>query len=126
MLHATNDSAQPAETLKSSYGPLVLRNITIDHHRTSMRLESSMWDGLREISRRESLSISEICTWIANWQAQGASLTAAVRAFVFQYFRSAATEEGFANARQIFRADIERVKNEMKAPESGEHGRAFA
>jgi predicted DNA-binding ribbon-helix-helix protein len=87
---------RPSE-LKEKCG-LVSRNITIGTHRTSVRLEPEMWTGLREICRREHVSIHDIATVVAVRKAEGSSLTAAIRVFVMAYFRMAATEDGHNSA----------------------------
>ena len=55
-----------------------------------------MWEGLDEICRRETLSLSELCTMIERRRA-GTSRTSAVRVFVLSYFRAAATDQGHAD-----------------------------
>ncbi len=77
---------------------LVSRNVTIGTHRTSVRLEPEMWTGLREICRREHVSIHDVATVVAVRKASDSSLTAAIRVFVMAYFRMAATEDGHNSA----------------------------
>ena len=77
---------------------LVSRNVTIGSHRTSVRLEPDMWNALREICRREHVTIHDIATVVSVRKAQNTSLTAALRVFVMAYFRMAVTEEGHNNA----------------------------
>lgn len=79
-------------------GTLVSRNIVVAGHRTSVRLEPEMWDGLREICRRERLSVHQICTSVSLQKPERSSLTASIRVFVMRYFRNAATEEGHTKA----------------------------
>jgi predicted DNA-binding ribbon-helix-helix protein len=74
---------------------LVNRNVTIDGRRTSLRLEPAMWDALEEICRREDMSQHELCAMI-DQRRRASSLTAAIRVFIINYFRAAATEEGHA------------------------------
>lgn len=57
-----------------------------------------MWNGLREICRREHVSMHEIATAVSERKALNTSLTAAIRVFVMAYFRAAATEEGHSRA----------------------------
>lgn len=82
-------------TLKSS---LISRNITLNGHRTSMRLEPAMWNALIEICRREKLSIHQLCSMVAQHKAEESSFTASVRVFAMSYYKSAATEEGHRQA----------------------------
>ena len=77
---------------------LISRNIVISGHRTSVRLEPEMWDGLREICRRERSNLHQICTSVALHKYHESSLTASIRVFVMRYYRTAATEEGHNKA----------------------------
>ncbi len=86
------------EGAKKEKSSLVSRNVTIGAHRTSVRLEPDMWNGLREICRREHVSIHDIATVVAVRKPANSSLTAAMRVFVMAYFRAAATEEGHSRA----------------------------
>lgn len=86
--------SQANSDLEKRNSTLVSRNITIDGHRTSMRLEPAMWDALIEISRRENLTIHQLCSMVAERKNDDTSLTAAVRVFAMNYFRVAATEDG--------------------------------
>lgn len=74
---------------------LVQRNIAVDSHRTTVRLEPDMWDALFEICRREGVSLNDLCTRIAV-RRSASNLTATIRIFALSYFRAAATEEGHA------------------------------
>ena len=72
---------------------LINRNIVAERGRTSMRLEPELWDALSEICRRERTSPSELCRRIEKLGLKGGR-TSAMRVYVLQYFRAAATEEG--------------------------------
>ena len=72
---------------------LINRNVTVAGHRTSVRLESVMWDALRQISERENKPMNAIVTEIARRQVES-SLTAAIRVYLLRYFRDAAVETG--------------------------------
>jgi len=73
------------------------RNVTVDGHRTSLRLEQDVWEALEEICEREDMTVHEICTLIEQRRA-GSSRTAAVRAFILGYFREAASDTGHVRA----------------------------
>jgi predicted DNA-binding ribbon-helix-helix protein len=90
-----DDTKSALSGLKSS---LISRNITLNGHRTSMRLEPAMWNALIEICRREKLSIHQICSMVAQHKAIETSFTAAVRVFAMSYYKAAATEEGHQKA----------------------------
>ncbi len=72
-------------------------NVTVGGRRTSIRLEPAMWQALREISAREGKTMHALVTEIERGRAQS-SLTAAIRVFLLDYFRAAATEEGHRRA----------------------------
>ena len=82
----------------SNFGVLISRNIRIGGQRTSMRLEPTLWEALDEIALREGLRVGEICDAARYRQAEDGSLTAAVRALIVEYFRSASTKEGHFRA----------------------------
>ncbi|MFY7961833.1 MAG: ribbon-helix-helix domain-containing protein [Elsteraceae bacterium] len=69
------------------------RNILIDRHRTSMRLEPEMWEALTDIARREGLSVNHLCSRVSLGRKQS-SLTSAMRVFVLAYYRCAADWPG--------------------------------
>lgn len=65
------------------------RNIRLDGKRTSIRLETALWEALEDIGAREDKSIGELCAIIAE-RKTGSNLTASVRLFIIAYFRLAA------------------------------------
>ncbi|WP_247886867.1 ribbon-helix-helix domain-containing protein [Azospirillum sp. SYSU D00513] len=85
-------------------GPLKSQNVIIAGHRTSMRLEQSMWDALDEIGRREGYNVNGLCTKIKERldiqkRLKGipetdreVTLTSAVRVFIASYFRNACND----------------------------------
>ena len=76
---------------------LVSRNITVEGHRTSIRLEPAMWEALREICVRERVSLNAIATAVGRHRS-ASSLTAAIRVHVLSYFQAAATDDGHRRA----------------------------
>jgi predicted DNA-binding ribbon-helix-helix protein len=74
---------------------LINRNVVAKRGRTSMRLEPELWDALVEISDREGKDLSAL---VRNVEADDhpGGRTSAIRVFVLNYFRSAATEAGHA------------------------------
>lgn len=90
--------------------PLKSMNIMVAGHRTSMRLEPSMWDALEDIARREGQTVNKLCTQIKERLDEQArrkglsadsidvTLTSAVRVFIAAYFRRACTEDGHVRA----------------------------
>ena len=62
-----------------------------------MRLEPEIWDALQEICKRERVALGDLVQKVEGSQSEGGR-TSAVRVFAFQYFRTAATDEGHALA----------------------------
>ncbi|MBP2230244.1 putative DNA-binding ribbon-helix-helix protein [Azospirillum agricola] len=99
-----------ADNPKHGVEPLKSQNIMIGGHRTSMRLEPSMWDALEDIGRREGLTVNRLCTSIKERIEEQArrrgvppdeaevTLTSAVRVFIAAYYRRACTEDGHIRA----------------------------
>ena len=67
---------------------LVSRNVRVEGHRTSVRLEPDMWEALREICTREGTSIGEVCS-VVNRGRAAAGFTSALRVFILNYYRTA-------------------------------------
>ena len=70
----------------STVSTLISKNVLIDGHRTSMRLEPAIWDALSQIAAREKLTVHNICS-IVNRHRVNTSLTSATRVFILGYFR---------------------------------------
>jgi predicted DNA-binding ribbon-helix-helix protein len=87
---------------------LVNRNITAVSGRTSMRLEPEVWDALREICLREGIELRELIQQIEGTAPAGGR-TSAVRVYVLQYFRAAATDEGHRHAGHGLRKGVSAV-----------------
>jgi len=67
-------------------GGLISRNVVVDGHRTSLRLERMVWDTLETIATREGLDLNAVVTSIAATKQPEASLSSAARIFVAAYF----------------------------------------
>jgi predicted DNA-binding ribbon-helix-helix protein len=94
-----NSNAITQESVKNPpRSTLVSHNIVVSGHRTSVRLEPEMWEGLREICRRERANMHQICTTVFLQKLEETSLTAAIRVFIMRYYRQAATEDGHVKA----------------------------
>lgn len=72
---------------------LVNRNVTASRGRTSMRLEPELWEALQEICERERQTMGEVVRRVEKRGHPGGR-TSAVRVYVLEYFRVAATEAG--------------------------------
>ena len=88
-------SALPRAPRRRAPAPssLVIRNIVVGGHRTSVRLEPTMWEALREIARQRDTNLNELVTEIDR-RRDASSLTAAIRVFIVDYYRSAAMQAG--------------------------------
>ena len=68
---------------------LVSRNVSIDGHRTSIRLEPAMWDAMEDICCRRGITIHDFCSEVER-RRSASSLTAAVRVELLSYYRAVA------------------------------------
>ena len=73
----------------------MIRNIVVAGHRTSVRLEPVMWDALLEIARHRETNVNQLVTEIDR-QRNSSSLTAAIRVYIVDFYRSAAAQAGQA------------------------------
>jgi len=80
------------------HSALVMRNVSVRGHRTSIRLEPQIWDTLAEICRREYCTLHDVCSYAAEHKPPHGSLASSLRVFVLDYFRRGATEDGHRNA----------------------------
>src|ERR1700691_332266 len=89
---------------RSNEGPLpdrsslVIRNVNVHGHRTSVRLEPQMWDSMTEICRREFCTPDHVCSYVAERTPPQDSLSSSLRAFILEYFRKSSTEDGHMSA----------------------------
>jgi predicted DNA-binding ribbon-helix-helix protein len=90
----SRDMAHPHQKNASS---LVPRNVVVEGRRTSIRLEQAMWDAFNEILEREAVSASDLVTAVERTR-DASTLTAAIRVYIMEYFRLAATEAGHRHA----------------------------
>ena len=66
---------------------LIIRNIVVGGHRTSVRLEPVMWDALHDIAAREGRNINDIVTEVDR-DRTASTLTAAIRVYIVDYYWS--------------------------------------
>ncbi len=74
-----------------SNGPssLVIRNVVVGGHRTSVRLEPLMWEALHDIAQWRRVTVHNIVTEIDR-DRTASSLTAAIRVYIVDFYRAAA------------------------------------
>jgi predicted DNA-binding ribbon-helix-helix protein len=92
-MHLASKKFRPDE--RSS---LVIRNVKVHGHRTSVRLEPQMWDSMTEICRREFCTPDDVCSYVAERKPPRDSLSSSLRVFILDYFRKSSTEKGHLNA----------------------------
>jgi predicted DNA-binding ribbon-helix-helix protein len=66
--------------------PVVKRSIVVAGHKTSVSLEDTFWEALREIARQRRVTVSNLVTSI-NLQRERYNLSSAIRVFVFDWYR---------------------------------------
>ena len=76
---------------------LIARNVMLESGRTSMKLDQEHWLAVKEICRRERITIA-VLVQRATRDHRGCGRTSAVRVFILNYFRDLATEEGHRKA----------------------------
>jgi predicted DNA-binding ribbon-helix-helix protein len=77
---------------------LVIRNVKVHGHRTSVRLEPQMWDSMIEICGREFCTPDDVCSYVAERKPLHDSLSSSLRVFMLEYFRNSSTEDGHMSA----------------------------
>ena len=87
-----NQAATKTEEMpKRNHRALLSRNVRIHNRRTSVRLEPAMWTALNEIAHAEKCSIHDLCGAVHDLKDEGMSFTAALRVFLMEYYRTAAS-----------------------------------
>jgi predicted DNA-binding ribbon-helix-helix protein len=71
---------------------LVIHTVVVGAHRTTIRLEPQMWDALKDIAQRRRMTIHDLVTSIAEARS-ASSLTAAIRVYIVDFYRAAASAE---------------------------------
>ena len=80
---------RPPRHQETSPSSLVIRNVVVAGHRTSVRLEPVMWEALQDIARQQQLTIHDLVTRIDR-ERTASSLTAAIRVYIVDFYRAAA------------------------------------
>jgi len=80
------------------HSALVVRNVSVHGHRTSIRLEPQLWDILAEICRREYCTPHDVCSYAAKRKLPHGSLASSLRVVILDYFQTSSTEDGHRNA----------------------------
>jgi predicted DNA-binding ribbon-helix-helix protein len=80
---------RPRRIHENAPSSLVIHNIVVGGHRTSVRLEPVMWDALHDIARRLRATTHDLVTDIDR-ERTASSLTAAIRVYIVDFYRAAA------------------------------------
>jgi predicted DNA-binding ribbon-helix-helix protein len=86
MAHALPRQRREHESSPSS---LVIHNVVVGAHRTSVRLEPVMWEALHDIAHRRRVTMHDLVTDIDR-KRTASSLTAAIRVYIVDFYRTAA------------------------------------
>ena len=84
---------RPRRSYESPPSSLVIHNIVVGQHRTSVRLEPVMWEALHDIARLRERTIHDVVTEIDRSRT-ASSLTAAIRVHIVDFYRTAALVAG--------------------------------
>jgi predicted DNA-binding ribbon-helix-helix protein len=98
MVSAFPDRLAASNEDSERHSALVMRNVSVRGHRTSIRLEPQIWDTLAEICRREYCTPHDVCSYAAEHRPPHGSLASSLRVFIVDYFRRCATEDGHRHA----------------------------
>jgi predicted DNA-binding ribbon-helix-helix protein len=71
---------------------LPIRNVVVAGHRTSVRLETVMWESLRDIAQRLDIGVNDLVTEI-DGRRNGLGLTAAIRVYIVDFYRNALSSQ---------------------------------
>ena len=66
------------------------RSLTVAGHRTSVSLEETFWTALAEIAAAQGSSIAALVATIDRGRAEGSNLSAAIRVYVLDWYRTVA------------------------------------
>ena len=91
-----NDSVDAVALLRRT-DALVMRNIRVDGRRTTVRLEQGYWDALDDVGRSARMNRDALCAQIYA-AGGGKRLTANLRLFLLNYFRTASKDGSAASA----------------------------
>ena len=86
-----NQNNQPRSTL-------IAKNVVVNGHRTSVRMEPEVWNAIDDICWRGMIDRNHLFTTVAKGLKPHQSLSSAMRVFVVSYYRDSSTENGHVRA----------------------------
>jgi len=69
---------------------VIKRSIVIHGRKTSISIENSFWNGLKEIAKDSRRSLSEVVGTISQERPAGSNLSSAIRVHILTHFRTLA------------------------------------
>ena len=82
---------QMADLSSLAVAPAVVsRSVAIGGRRASLRLEATIWDGLKDIAKQQGKSLEALCADIHDGRTEGIPFATSVRVYVLNHFRSTA------------------------------------
>ena len=91
---------RPRRNPEDAPSSLVIHNVVVDGHRTSVRLEPMMWEALHDIARHLEVTIHDLVTDIDHYRT-ASSLTAAIRVYIVDFYRAAALHTGLGQSAHL-------------------------
>ncbi len=67
---------------------VVSRSVIVGGRRASLRLETTIWDGLKDIAARDGKTLEALCNEIHDNRTEGIPFATSVRVYVLNHFRS--------------------------------------
>jgi|SRR5262245_14085669 predicted DNA-binding ribbon-helix-helix protein len=71
---------------------VVKRSIVVSGHKTSVSLEDSFWNALKEIAKARNVTLSELVAAIDS-ERQHDNLSSTIRVFVLEFYRKQLSEK---------------------------------
>ena len=67
---------------------VIKRSLVVHGHKTSISVENSFWQGLKEIAAQDQKTLSALVGAIDRNRGSGSNLSSAVRVYVLTHFRT--------------------------------------
>ena len=68
------------------------RNVFLDDHKTTVRLEPVMWEALEGIARHQGMTRQDVIRQIDLHRGYGEGLTSAIRIYIVKFYRRRCAE----------------------------------
>ena len=96
----------------------IKRNVTINHHRTTLMLEQEIWIILDELAREEGLTLDELCNKINHYHHGPESLSSVLRIIAVLACRvnkprKTKHDDAFHNTQMLFPSRLHQALNRL-------------